>query len=257
MTKALFFDIDGTLISFKTHSIPQSTIEALNLAKEKGHKLFISTGRARMIIDNLGDIDFDGYITMNGSYCFADEQEIIYKSSIPRKDVETLAYIVDKEQIPCVFVEETQMSICNGTPEIDNFYRQLNITPFPSITIEEAVAKEMFQITPFITVEQEAAFMPLLTHCEAGRWFPTFVDIVAKDNSKQRGIDEIIRHFNFDLKDTMSFGDGGNDISMLRHAAIGVAMGNAEDHVKQFADHVTDSVDEDGIWNALKHFGII
>ena len=55
----------------------------------------------------------------------------------------------------------------------------------------------------------------------------------------------------------MSFGDGGNDISMLRHAAIGVAMGNAKEEVKQVADYVTASIDDDGIAKALKHFGII
>ena len=55
----------------------------------------------------------------------------------------------------------------------------------------------------------------------------------------------------------MAFGDGGNDISMLRHAGIGVAMGNANDDVKAVADYVTTSVDENGIANALKHFHII
>ena len=55
----------------------------------------------------------------------------------------------------------------------------------------------------------------------------------------------------------MAFGDGGNDISMLRHAGIGIAMGNANDTVKASANYVTDSVDEDGIWNALKHFNLI
>ena len=55
----------------------------------------------------------------------------------------------------------------------------------------------------------------------------------------------------------MAFGDGGNDVSMLRHAAIGVAMGNAVDEVKEHANYITTSVDEDGVANALKHFSII
>jgi len=67
----------------------------------------------------------------------------------------------------------------------------------------------------------------------------------------------MIRHFGIRLEETMSFGDGGNDSSMLRHAAIGVAMDNANDVVKQAADYVTASVDEDGIWKAMKHFEII
>lgn len=55
----------------------------------------------------------------------------------------------------------------------------------------------------------------------------------------------------------MAFGDGGNDIDMLQHAAIGVAMGNAGDNVKAAADHITTSVDDDGILNALKKFNIL
>ena len=59
------------------------------------------------------------------------------------------------------------------------------------------------------------------------------------------------------LEETMAFGDGGNDISMLRHAAIGIAMGQAKEDVKAAADYVTASIDEDGISKAMKHFGII
>lgn len=55
----------------------------------------------------------------------------------------------------------------------------------------------------------------------------------------------------------MAFGDGGNDVLMLKHVGIGVAMGNAEDEVKRAADYVTDSVDEDGVEKALRHFGVI
>ncbi len=82
MTKALFFDIDGTLVSFETHRIPPSTIEALEAAHAKGLKIFIATGRPKAIINNLSELQdrnlVDGYITMNGAYCFVGEQ-VIYK----------------------------------------------------------------------------------------------------------------------------------------------------------------------------------
>ena len=96
-----------------------------------------------------------------------------------------------------------------------------------------------------------------MPHCESSRWYPTFTDIVCKGNSKQLGMDKIMERFGITLEETMAFGDGGNDISMLRHAGIGIAMGNANDTVKASANYVTDSVDEDGIWNALKHFNLI
>lgn len=84
-----------------------------------------------------------------------------------------------------------------------------------------------------------------------------FADIIARGNSKSKGIDHVLEYYGIALKDTMAFGDGGNDIPMLGHAGIGVAMGNASDEVKAAADYVTTSVDEDGIMNALKHFGVL
>ncbi|KAA6324348.1 5-amino-6-(5-phospho-D-ribitylamino)uracil phosphatase YcsE [termite gut metagenome] len=256
MIKALFFDIDGTLVSFKTHTIPQSAVDAIEQAKRQGVKVFISTGRPKVIINNLGDLVFDGYITMNGSYCFVGE-EVVYTCKIPQEDVQTMVDIVERDNIPCVFVEENRMNLCNMSEKAEEFQRLLKVPPMPVITTGEVMSKEIYQMSPFITVEQERVIMPLLPHCSAERWFPTFTDVVTANNGKEKGIDEIINYFGFGLEETMSFGDGGNDMGMLRHAAIGVAMGNANDAVKQAADYVTTSVDDNGIKNALQHFHII
>lgn len=99
--------------------------------------------------------------------------------------------------------------------------------------------------------------MNALPNCTAMRWYPTFADVIAKGVDKGVGIDSFCKHFGFSLEETMAFGDGGNDVEMLRHAGIGVAMGNAREEVKQAADYVTDSVDDDGIETALLHFGLI
>ena len=64
-------------------------------------------------------------------------------------------------------------------------------------------------------------------------------------------------HRGFDPSRTIAFGDGGNDLSMIVQAGIGIAMANATDELKQHADYITDSVDEDGIRNALRHFNVI
>ena len=75
---ALFFDIDGTLVSFKTHEIPASTILALTQAKANGHRVFIATGRPPIIITNLGAIKhlIDGYVTTNGALCIVGSETV-------------------------------------------------------------------------------------------------------------------------------------------------------------------------------------
>ena len=115
MTKALFFDIDGTLVSFQTHVIPTSTIEALTLAHEKGIQIFIATGRPTLIINNLDELQnrglIDGYITMNGGYCYVGD-EIIYKSHIPAEDVQTIAHFCQTNNYPSIFIGEHDASVC-------------------------------------------------------------------------------------------------------------------------------------------------
>lgn len=262
MIKALFFDIDGTLVSFKTHEIPVSTIEALTAAKAKGIHIFISTGRPRIIINNLSALQernlIDGYITMNGAYCFV-EDTVIYKSPIPATEVDALTSFCHERNIPCILVGEHDICV-NQPDEIveEIFHRQLKVDPIePKPYTSNHAGKPFYQLTPFINAEEERIILPAVPHCEMGRWHPAFVDVTAKGNTKQNGIDRMIRHFGIRPEETMAFGDGGNDISMLRHAGIGVAMGNANDDVKAVADYVTTGVDKDGIANALKQFEII
>ena len=89
------------------------------------------------------------------------------------------------------------------------------------------------------------------------RWHELFADVVAGNVSKSAGIDAMIDHYGIGLSETMAFGDGGNDILMLDHVAIGIAMGNAGDKVKEHADYITDDADKDGILHALQHFGLL
>ena len=116
MTKALFFRYRRNAGSaFETHCIPSSTIEALEAAHAKGLKIFIATGRPKAIINNLSELQdrnlIDGYITMNGAYCFVGE-EVIYKSAIPQEEVKAMAAFCEKKGVPCIFVEEHNISVC-------------------------------------------------------------------------------------------------------------------------------------------------
>ena len=70
-------------------------------------------------------------------------------------------------------------------------------------------------------------------------------------------LDQFLKYYDIDLSETMAFGDGGNDIPMLKHVAISIAMGNANDDVKEIANYVTNDVEHDGIIHALKHFNLL
>lgn len=262
MTEALFFDIDGTLVSFTTHKIPQSAVAALQTAHDVGIKIFIATGRPRFTINNLSQLSdkclIDGYITMNGSYCFVDD-DVVYENAISDRESAAIVHFCAEGNHPCILVGKKDMAVCNPDEVMRHvFYETLNTARFPEMDYRDyPILGPLLQITPFLTIEEENRLVSAIPNCESGRWHPTFTDITAKGNTKQHGIDVIIKHFGIPLSQTMAFGDGGNDKSMLCHAGIGVAMGQATEDVKQCADFVTSSVDEDGISNALHHFGII
>ena len=258
MIKAVFCDIDGTLVSFKTHQVAQSTIDALAVLREKGVKVFVATGRHYQAINNLDGLTFDGYITLNGSYCLAGTSEVIYKHAIPQADVQSvISFIEEQEAFPCAFVHERESFINYIDDNTHQLFDLINYPKPPIAPLQQALEGDVFQMMAFFNAELESKVMPLIPGCQATRWNPISADITPAGGSKQVGIDKIIAHFGIDLSETMAFGDGGNDVSMLRHAAIGVAMGNANEDVKQSADYVTDTVDDDGIYKALKHFGVL
>ena len=77
MIKAVFFDIDGTLVPFKSHSVPESTRNAISTIRKKGIKVFICTGRPIQFIDNLEGVEYDGMVTVTGALCIDAEGNVI------------------------------------------------------------------------------------------------------------------------------------------------------------------------------------
>lgn len=85
--KIVFFDIDGTLVSFKTHCVPQSAIDAIHRIREKGVKVWIATGRPIPFIDNLGEMEYDGIISVNGGHCQMKDGTVIFSRPVDQEDV--------------------------------------------------------------------------------------------------------------------------------------------------------------------------
>jgi Cof subfamily protein (haloacid dehalogenase superfamily) len=257
MIKAVFLDIDGTMVSFKTHRVSDETKKSLQEARKNGVKIFVATGRHRSDIIHFDDLEFDGYMSLNGAYCWVGPQTV-FKKNIPQKDVITFIDYIEKEpKIPCFFVEADRVTVNFINEEVRRMIELVNFSPRTVVPVSELVDKEIFQLTAFFPVEREPGIMELLPDCSASRWYPTFADIVVKGVDKSIGIQKMCDYFGFLKEEVMAIGDGGNDITMIKYAGAGVAMGNADDEVKQIADYVTATVDEDGVGKALKQYGVI
>ncbi|MCR5533804.1 MAG: Cof-type HAD-IIB family hydrolase [Bacteroidaceae bacterium] len=257
---ALFFDIDGTLLSFNTHQIPSSTVLALTQAKANGSRVYIATGRPPVIINNLDSIShlIDGFITTNGALCFVGD-ELVCCNPIPKEDVMTCVNDAKEKGYSIIVVGRKDVAVLDPTGAVERiFHQMLAIKDLSKAApLEEVLQQDVLQLTPFFSAEYEKEIMARMPNCVSGRWHPEFTDITANGADKGKGIQAMARHQGFDPKHTIAFGDGGNDTSMILQAGIGIAMGNAIEELKQQADYVTTSVDEDGIFNALQHFNVV
>lgn len=257
---ALFFDIDGTLVSFQTHEIPPSTILALTQAKANGHRVFIATGRPPIIITNLGAIEhlIDGYVTTNGALCFV-WSEIVACNAIPQEEARRVVVDAVAKRYGLIVIGERDIAVWDPKGDVDDiFRRQLAVQNLNQAKpVEEVLSQRVLQLTAFFDSDYERLMMTRIPGCISGRWHPAFTDITARGADKGEGLLLMATREGIDPKYTMAFGDGGNDTSMIRAAGIGVAMGNAIEALKKEADYVTTSVDDDGILNALRAFAII
>lgn len=255
--KAIFFDIDGTLVSFKSHTVPESARRAIARLREQGVKVFIATGRLMKHVGIVNDIEVDGYITVNGGYCITSAGEVIFESAFPRATVERVIDLSEQYGFDLNVMTHEDMYVSSMGERVQKIASMINIMPTVADVRVIAATQPVVQMCPYISRELEQKIMPLLPDCVGSRWIETFMDLNVRGVDKSLGIQQVMNYYGLTMAEAMAFGDGGNDLPMVRDAAVGVAMGNACDELKAVADYITSSVDEDGVSRALEHFGLI
>ncbi|MBO7331462.1 MAG: Cof-type HAD-IIB family hydrolase [Alistipes sp.] len=255
--KAIFFDIDGTLVSFKSHTVPESARRAIARLREQGVKVFIATGRLMKHVAIVNDIEVDGYITVNGGYCITSAGEVIFESAFPRATVERVIDLSEQYGFDLNVMTHQDMYVSSMGERVKKIASMINIMPTVADVRAIAATQPVVQMCPYISRELEQEIMPLLPDCVGSRWIETFMDLNVRGVDKSLGIQQVMNYYGLTMAEAMAFGDGGNDLPMVRDAAVGVAMGNACDELKAVADYITSSVDEDGVSRALEHFGLI
>lgn len=156
--------------------------------------------------------------------------------------------------MPIMLVEKDMM-YCNFADDNVTLAQKAISTPMPAVGVY--TGNEIYQAVFYVEKEKESLIFGQLSACKIARWNKHAVDIIPCPGGKAAGIAEFLRLNHINRAETMAFGDGENDIEMLQFVQTGIAMGNAADAVKQRADFVTDSVDNDGVEKALVKLGVI
>lgn len=277
--KVIFFDIDGTLLNHEGR-IPQSTREALVLAKERGHRLILCSGRNKCAVKQLMErFAFDGCVCSAGAYVEYQGQ-IVSEKNFTKAALNRLIDFL--EQTGASYGLQCKEYIACPVKMYDEYEKSFGTGEAAQAQEEDIEADKLDDISKtFVFVDDIKAVSKVekafyyganVGVIEAGRLLGSDYDVrpasynmpdenngeISMDGiTKSYGMQKLLDFLRADRADTVAFGDGYNDVEMLSFVETGVAMGNAVEELKQVADYVTDSVEQDGIFNAMKFLGLI
>ena len=259
MNKAVFFDIDGTLIDCLNGitDITPRVKKAIRSLQAKGNYVFIATGRPYAFLnEDLLNFGFDGFVLTNGAYVKVGDK-CIYKESIKKEIVKELVGNFEELNIEYILQGETYSYIKDEYKKLHSFYDSFSI---PKKHLEGNYKLEEVDI---YKIEMLLNHKKGIDYClSLGNGDFDYVhnvkegsfELYSKTNSKASGILEVLNFLNIPLENSYAFGDGKNDIEMLSTVGCGIAMGNADDFVKSYAKKVTDTVQNDGVALEIEKF---
>ena len=255
--KIIFFDIDGTMIDMEKKQISENMLHTLVQLKKRNIIICIATGRSPIALPQFELVEFDAFLTFNGSYCF-NKTDAILKNPIPTNDIEVLIENAQTLNRPLAIATKDRI-IANGSDEdlVDYFAFAHQKVVIAEDFDEVVNGEEVFQIMLGSRKEDYAALINNTNASKIVAWWDRAVDIIPLSSGKGAGIEKILAHYNLSKSESLAFGDGNNDIEMLEAVGWGVAMSNASDELKAVSDEVIGHVAEDGIYHYCVKHGLI
>ncbi|MDO5408445.1 MAG: HAD family hydrolase [Eubacteriales bacterium] len=260
--KALFFDIDGTLLSEVTRLVPDSAKRALETARACGHLVFINTGRSRSELGEirplLGEL-VDGWLCGCGTYVEMDGKELYHR---PMPEAQSLHVRKAIEAANMDGILEGKDGCYVGSPDSrfpeGRRIRKALAWAIKSFNWNESCGEaEKFCVMADEESDRAGFFRSLGLDIDIIDRGNGFYECVPAGHSKATGIDVVLDAFGLELKDAYVFGDSTNDISMFEHVPNAILMGKHDRELEPFASFTTKTVEQDGIWYAMEKLGLL
>lgn len=255
--KLIAFDIDGTLYT-SDRKVLDSSLRVLRELEAAGHYVTIATGRSYFTAQEaLKDFGVGNYVLCNGAYAY-ENHELSYSFPIDKEELKKIVAIANDNDMDILYQTERMIKQQESFTDQERRQRAVGYEHFkPSFDFDIDKEEAIYQAIMFCNAEQEKLFEPHLENLRFTRWVSDGVDVVSKEGSKARTLALIAEAEGIAKEDIIAFGDGENDIEMLKLAGLGVVMGNASDYVKSFGDYITKSNDDHGILHAAIEHGLI
>lgn len=261
MRKAVFFDIDGTLLDCINGltDISPRVKESIKRLQANGNYVFIATGRPYAFLSEpLLNFGFDGFVLTNGAQVIINNK-MIYKEPLDRDFVKEIVKNFDKLHIQYILQGETYSYIKNEFKEFYSFYHNIGIPDKYLIRYYDIDDIDIYKIEMICLDDRAIDYCLSIVNGNEGYDYIYNVDLksfelYSKHNTKATGILKALEYLDIPVENSYAFGDGKNDIEMLSTVGCGIAMGNATDDVKSYAKEITDTVTNDGIAVGIDKF---
>ncbi len=254
--KIIFFDIDGTLIDMKTKRISEKVMDTLKQLKNNGIKICIATGRSPLTLPVFEGIEFDAYLTFNGSLCYNQSGDI-FRNPIISEDVNKIIRNAADIGRPVSVATKDRLA-SNGTDtDLEEYYSFAGKKLEVADDFDIVCKNEIYQIMLGCCEADYDVILKDVREAKITAWWSRAVDIIPASGGKGVGIKKILEFYGLEESEALAFGDGDNDIEMLQVVGTGIAMGNASPRLKKIADEVCGHVAEDGIYYYCQQHGLI
>ncbi|MEG0453539.1 MAG: Cof-type HAD-IIB family hydrolase, partial [Coprobacillus sp.] len=272
----IFFDVDGTLVDVRParEYIPESTIKAIQLTKQKGNLCFLCTGRSKAeIYDHILEVGFDGIIGAGGGFVEIGD-EMLYHKKVSQESINHVVDYFDNHNFD-YYIESN-----GGLFASTNLVKRLETIMYGDLENDPAARKKKEQEPshfipslkegydmhrddvnkicflekegiPFTAIKDEFEKEFNVIHCTVPIFGDESGELSVEGVNKASAIEALINHLGIPKENTYAFGDGMNDVDMLEYCQYGIAVGNAKDGLKAIADEVTDDIVDDGIYNSM------